>query len=117
MSVPSLNLSTLSYPKPTPPENLAPYSPFTAAVYMENYQQELAKWNAHQALLATTQELSANQQKMNEAHAKLLRQYEEIQQQLLTEIAVHHEETQEFKKMKSDLETITRFLHDLLTKK
>jgi predicted nucleic acid-binding Zn-ribbon protein len=117
MSVPPLNLSTLSYPKPTPPENLAPYSPFTAEIFMDAYRQELAKWNALQALLATTQELSANQQKMNESHAKLLRQYEEIQQQLLTEIAAHHEETQEFKKLKSDLETMTRFLHDLLIKK
>jgi hypothetical protein len=119
MSITPLDLSKLSFPKPTPP-NFAEYaySPHSCQEATQIYQQELAVWNAHQAQIQTTaQELSASQQKMNDSHSKLLRQYEEIQQQLLLEVAAHHEETQEVKKLKSDMETMTRFLHDLLIKK
>jgi hypothetical protein len=119
MSVPSLDLSKLSYSKPTPPDFAAfAYSPYSCAEATQIYQQELAVWNTHQAQIqATAQELSASQQKMNDSHSKLLRQYEDIQQQLLLEVAAHHEETQEVKKLKSDMDTMTRFLHDLLIKK
>jgi predicted nucleic acid-binding Zn-ribbon protein len=118
MCIPSLDLSSVSYPKPTPP-NFSEYghSPWSCEQATKAYQKELAVWTKHQnQIQAKAQELTAQQQKMNEAHANLLEQYKKIQEQLLAEVAAHTKETQDIKKLEADMATITRVLHEILSK-
>lgn len=113
-----LDLSKVSYPKPIPPDlSVCAYSPHTSEEWMAQYRRALALWNDHQTKLkAAEQELSIQQQKVNDNYSKLLEQYKEIQKLLLKEIEAHSKETQEISELKSTMETLTKMLHDIMKK-
>jgi hypothetical protein len=123
MSLQPLDLSKLSYPKPTPPPSTNPmmgseWIPLlmsNANDIVSRYQNELARWNTHQAQIqAASQELTAAQQKMNDKYSVLLGQYEEIQKELIAEKESHAKETQEVQKLKTNMLSITKILHEIL---
>jgi hypothetical protein len=121
MNLLPLDLSKLSYPKPTPPPPLNdPFNPeFLSLVCWQNivprYQNEVAKWNTHQAQVQdAAQKWTAQQQKMNDKYSDLLKQYEGLQKEFIAEKEAHAKETQEIQKLKADMLKITEILYNVL---
>ena len=116
-----LDLSKLSYPKPTPPPPTNdPFNPqLLALIRWQNivprYQNELKTWHTHQdKIQAATKEQTAAQQKMNDTYSALLKQYEGLQEEFIAEKEAHAKETKEIQKLKADMLKITEILYEIL---